>query len=148
MHQVLVLELYYTKASALAYFSKPFGVRHHKLKAYERELIGLVQAVHHWRPYLWGRRFLVRTDHYSLKFMLDQWMSTVPQHQWISKLFGFDFTVEYMPGRLNKVADALSHCDSDIGCLSVLSSPSFSPFDDIRQDNRCLPAMLQLRQRI
>jgi hypothetical protein len=32
----------------------------------------------------------------------------VPQHQWISKLFGFDFTVEYRPGRLNMVADALS----------------------------------------
>ena len=79
----------------LAFFSRPFAARHHKLAAYERELIGLVQAVRHWRPYLWGRSFRVRTDHYSLKFLLDQRLSTVPQHQWISKLFGFDFTVEY-----------------------------------------------------
>ena len=42
----------------------------------------------------WGRRFLVRTDHYSLKFLLDQRLSTVPQHQWLSKLFGFHFTIE------------------------------------------------------
>ena len=55
-------------------------------------LIGLVQAVRHWRPYLWGGgHFAVRTDHYNLKFLLDQRLSTVPQHQWISKLFGFDF---------------------------------------------------------
>ena len=55
----------------LAFFSRPFAARHVKLAAYERELIGLVQAVRHWRPYLWGRRFLIRTDHYSLKFLLD-----------------------------------------------------------------------------
>jgi hypothetical protein len=95
----------------LAYFSKSFAARHLKLAAYERELIGLVQAVHHWRPYLWGRHFSVRTDHYSLKFLLDQRLSTVPQHQWINKLFGFDFSVEYRPGRLNIVADALSRRD-------------------------------------
>jgi hypothetical protein len=43
-----------------------------------------------------------------LKYMLDQHLSTIPQHQWISKLFGFDFRVEYHSGRLNTVADALS----------------------------------------
>jgi hypothetical protein len=97
----------------LAFFSRPFAARHHKLVTYERELIGLVQAVHHWRPYLWGWPFRVRTDHYSLKFLLDQRLSTVPQHQWISKLFGYDFTVEYHPGRLNMVTDALSRRDTE-----------------------------------
>ena len=55
----------------LAFFSRPFATRHHKLAAYERELIGLLQAVRHWRPYLWGRTLRIRTDHYSLKFLLD-----------------------------------------------------------------------------
>jgi hypothetical protein len=31
----------------LAFFCRPFAARHHKLAAYERELIGLVQAVRH-----------------------------------------------------------------------------------------------------
>lgn len=77
----------------VAFFSKLTASRHAKLAAYERELIGLVQAVRHWRPYLWGRRFLIRTDHCSLRFLLDQRLSTVPQHQWASKLLGFDFGV-------------------------------------------------------
>ena len=47
-----------------------------------------------------GRHFLVHTDHYNLKFLLDQRLSIVPQHQWISKLFGFDFAVEYRPDGL------------------------------------------------
>ncbi|KAG8083338.1 hypothetical protein GUJ93_ZPchr0015g6942 [Zizania palustris] len=57
---------------AIAYFSRAVAPHHQKLSAYERELIGLVKAVHNWRPYLWGRAFLVKTDHYSLKFILDQ----------------------------------------------------------------------------
>jgi hypothetical protein len=65
---------------SIAFFSRPFAQRHLKLAAYERELIRLVQAVRHWRPYLWGRRFTVRTDHYAFKFLLDQRLSTVPQH--------------------------------------------------------------------
>jgi len=129
-------------AGPLAFFSRPFAARHLKLAAYERELIGLVQAVRHWRPYLWGRHFLIRTDHYSLKFLLDQRLSTVPQHQWISKLFGFDFTVEYRPGRLNTVADALSRrdtereADSMEGAACALSGPSFAFLDDVRRATR------------
>jgi hypothetical protein len=129
-------------AGALAFFSRPFAARHLKLAAYERELIGLVQAVRHWRPYLWGRHFLIRTDHYSLKFLLDQRLSTIPQHQWISKLFGFDFTVEYRPGRLNTVADALSRRDTESVADSggeggasacAISGPTFAFIDDIRR---------------
>lgn len=58
-------------AGPIAYFSRAIAPRHASLAAYERELIGLVEAVRHWRPYLWGRSFIVKTDHYSLKFLLD-----------------------------------------------------------------------------
>jgi hypothetical protein len=55
----------------VTFLSRPFAARHLKLAAYERELIGLVQVVRHWRTYLWGCQFLVRTDHFSLKYLLD-----------------------------------------------------------------------------
>jgi hypothetical protein len=82
-------------AGPLAFYSRPFTARHLKVAAYERELIGLVHVVRHWHPYLWGRAFVVRTDHYALKYMLDQRLSTIPQTQWVSKLLGFDFRVEF-----------------------------------------------------
>ena len=130
-------------AGPLAFFSWPFAACHLKLAAYEWELIDLVQAVRHWRPYLWGRHFLIRTNHYSLKFLLDQRLSTVPQHQWISKLFGFDFTVEYRLGHLNTVADALSRRDVELdsgpaseegAAMCATSGPSFALIDDIRDE--------------
>jgi hypothetical protein len=73
-------------ARPLAFFNKPIAVRHCKLAAYECELIGLVPGIFQWRAYLWGRRFVVRTDHYSLKYLFDQKLATILQHLWASKL--------------------------------------------------------------
>jgi hypothetical protein len=50
------------------------------LAAYERELIELVKAVRHMRPYLLTRRFVVRTNHYALKFLLDQRLHNSAAH--------------------------------------------------------------------
>jgi hypothetical protein len=112
---------------SVAYFSRPIAPRHRSLAAYERELIGLVHAIRHWRSYLWGCHFLEKTDHYSLKYLLDQCLATIPQHHWVGKLLGFDFTVGYKPGASNTVADALSRRDTDTdeGALLALSAPCF-----------------------
>jgi len=133
----------------IAYFSRPIAPRHRALAAYERELIGLVHAVRHWRPYLWGRTFLVRTDHYSLKFLLDQHLSTIPQHLWVGKLLGFDFSVEYKPGATNIVADALSRRDtSEEGSILALSTPRFDFVDRLRHAQRQDPALVALKEEI
>lgn len=136
----------------LAFFSRPFAARHLKVAAYERELIGLVQAVRHWRPYLWGWCFVIRTNHYAFKYMLDQRLSTVPQHQWISKLFGFDFTVEYRPGRLNTVADALSRRDEEPLVtephLAAISVPSFGLYNDLRTELNTVDELRHLRDSV
>ena len=144
-------------AGPLAFFSRLFTARHLKLAAYKWELIGLVQAVRHWHPYLWGRHFLIRTDHYSLKFLLDQRLSTVPQHQWISKLFGFNFTIEYRPGRLNTVADVLSRRNVELdsepasgegAAMCATSGPSFALIDDIHCATEFAADVVLLRQRL
>jgi hypothetical protein len=67
-------------AGPLAFFSRTIAPHHAKLAAYEREVIDLVKAVHHWWPYLWTRPFVVRTNHFSLKYLLDQRLSIIPQH--------------------------------------------------------------------
>jgi hypothetical protein len=126
----------------IAFFSRPISPRHRALAAYEQELIGLVQAVRHWRPYLWGHRFMVKTDHYSLKYLLDQRLATIPQHHWVGKLLGFDFSVEYKPGATNAVADALSRHDTVEGELLALSTPRFDFLDKLRQAQTEHPALV------
>lgn len=46
----------------ITFFSRQIAARQAKPAAYEQELIGLVQIVHHWRPYLWGQAFLIWTE--------------------------------------------------------------------------------------
>jgi hypothetical protein len=116
----------------VAYFSRPMAPRHRALAAYECELISLVQAVWHWRPYLWGRRFLIKTDHYSLKYLLDQRLATILQHHSVGKLLGFDFTVEYRSGASNTVANALSRRDDEEGDLLAISAPRFNFIERLR----------------
>lgn len=134
----------------IAFFSKAVAPQHSKLAAYERELIGLVQAVRHWRPYLWTAEFIVRTDHCSLKHLLDQRLSTIPQHTWVSKLFGYSFTVEYKPGKQNAAADALSRRDENEAGVQArtLSRPEFSLFESFRQEAAALPEVISKRQEI
>jgi hypothetical protein len=130
----------------VAFFSRPVAPRHRSLAAYERELIGLVQAVRHWRPYLWGRRFVVKTDHYSLKYLLDQRLATIPQHHWVGKLLGFDFSVEYRSGATNVVADALSRRDQDNGEVMAISAPRFDFIERLRHAQATDPALADLHR--
>jgi hypothetical protein len=65
----------------------------------------------------------------------------VPQHQWVSKLFGYDFSVEFHPGRLNVVADALSRRGNELSCpstgdatIAVLSGPLFELYNTLRHE--------------
>lgn len=80
--------------------------------------------------------------------MLDQCLSTVPQHQWISKLFGFDFIVEYRPGRMNIVVDALSRRGQQETNLHVISEPTFQFFHDIEREIQDNEELHQLRDNI
>ncbi|GAU16304.1 hypothetical protein TSUD_299360 [Trifolium subterraneum] len=92
----------------IAYFSKALGTNNLAKSAYEKELMALVLAIQHWRPYLIGRRFIVSTDQKSLKQLLQQRMVTADQQNWAAKLLGYDFEIIYKPGKLNRGADALS----------------------------------------
>ncbi|XP_066342159.1 uncharacterized protein [Miscanthus floridulus] len=63
--------------------------------------------------------------------MLDQRWSTILQHQWVSKLFGYDFNVEYRLGHLNTIVNALSRWTDDDAHLSVLTRPSSKLFEEL-----------------
>ncbi|KAI5408098.1 hypothetical protein KIW84_054076 [Lathyrus oleraceus] len=56
----------------VAYFSKALGIRNLSKSAYEKELMVVVLAIQHWRPYLLGRKFVVSTDQRSLKQLMQQ----------------------------------------------------------------------------
>jgi hypothetical protein len=133
---------------SIAVYSRAIATQHVKLAAYERELIGLVQTVHHLHPYLWGLSFIIRTNHYSLKFLLDQHLSTIPQYTWVSKLFGCDFQVVFQPGKHNMAADALSRRDQETVTMHAISMTTFQMFETISEEAQHLSEVQEKREQI
>lgn len=108
----------------IAYFSKSLSERTLAKSAYEREMVGLVLDVQHWRPYLLGRRFVVRIDHSSLRHLLSQKIVTPAKQTWVVNLLGYGFVIEYKTGITNAAADAISHRGENSE-LKALSGPEW-----------------------
>ena len=92
----------------IAFFSQALKGSSLALSTYEKEMLSIVKAIQKWRPYLFGRPFIVRTDHRSLKYLLEQRISTPAQTRWLPKLLGYDYVIEYKKGLENQGVDALS----------------------------------------
>ncbi|XP_074318692.1 uncharacterized protein LOC141655514 [Silene latifolia] len=96
------------KGHPIAFLSKSLSEKHLGLSTYEKELLAVILAVEKWRPYLIGRHFIIRTDHFSLKYLLEQKITTAFQSKCLPKLLGLDYEVVYRKGKENTVADSLS----------------------------------------
>jgi len=58
-----------------------------------------------------NRHFIVKTNHYSLKYILNQMMMTKFQQIWLFKLVEFDFAIEYKKVEDNVTIDTLSKAE-------------------------------------
>jgi hypothetical protein len=74
-----------------------------------------------WRPYLLGKLFQIKTDHQSLKYFLEQRLSSPKQQKWVTKLVGYDYEIIYKNRKDNVVVDALSRKYEDEGSIFSLS---------------------------
>ncbi|KAD3067011.1 hypothetical protein E3N88_34891 [Mikania micrantha] len=60
----------------LAFISKGLSMKQQVMSVYEKELLAVLMAVKHWHHYLIAKHFIIETDHKSLKYLLDQKIST------------------------------------------------------------------------
>ena len=92
----------------VSYLSKKLQKGERHLATVEKECLAIVFAVQKLSPYIWGRHFVLCTDHSPL-----QWLKTMKTHnsklmRWAMMLQDFDFEVKVVKGTMNCVADALS----------------------------------------
>ncbi|MES9884898.1 MAG: reverse transcriptase domain-containing protein [Sedimenticola sp.] len=73
-----------------------------------RELLAVVTFVKKYRHFLWGREFLVRTDHASLVWLKNFKEPEGMLARWISVLETYDFEIQYRKGSLHSNADFMS----------------------------------------
>jgi hypothetical protein len=107
----------------IAYESRKLRDNERLYSTYDKEMLAIMHALAKFRQYLVGSKFVVRTDHNSLKYFLDQTELNDRQQKWVSKVQAYDFDIEFIKGKNNTVADALSRKPS-LAALCSLSEIS------------------------
>ncbi|MEL7307077.1 MAG: reverse transcriptase domain-containing protein [Pseudomonadota bacterium] len=74
-----------------------------------KELLAVYKYVKHFNHYLMGQKFLIRTDHRALTWMLNWKRPNTSQYcSWIAELELYDFDIEHRKGEQHLNADAMS----------------------------------------
>lgn len=105
----------------IAFASKAFTRGESNKSTIEQELTAIHWAITHFRPYLFGRRFTVKTDHRPLVYLFSMKNPSSKLTRMRLDLEEFNFEVQYVKGKLNVGADALSRIKIDSETLTNLS---------------------------
>ena len=92
----------------IAYGSRILSKAERRYCVTRRELLAVVYFLQHFRPYLLGRHFTLRSDHGSLTWLRNFKEPEGQLARWLEKLQEYDFTIVHRPGQRHSNADALS----------------------------------------
>ncbi|GFU65766.1 hypothetical protein TNCV_5059001 [Trichonephila clavipes] len=73
-----------------------------------KELLAIVKAIEHFHHYLYGQKFLLRTDHASLTWLMNFRNTKGQVARWIQRLNEYYFDIRHRKGSSHGNADALS----------------------------------------
>ncbi len=66
-----------------------------------------------------GRKLVLMTDHYGLRYLFDQPKLNSIKSRWMDLLSEFDFEIKHIKGKENRVVDALSRSMKTIHLAAV-----------------------------
>ena len=96
------------RETVIGYYSQLLSDSERKYCITRREFLGVVKAVKHFKPYLNGHRFLIRTDNAAVSHMLSLTDTHEQIQRWQLFMSQFAFDVVHRPGRNHGNADAMS----------------------------------------
>lgn len=106
----------------VAYFSNTLKREQRNWSAHSKEAYAIVLATRHWKSYLVGTKFRTRSDHNPLTTLRKTKDPRGKFQRWLTELEELTFDIEYKPGKLNVVPDALSR---------VINPAEHEPVDDL-----------------
>lgn len=115
----------------ICYASRTLNESEINYSTIEKELLAIVWATKYFRPYLFGRKFKILTDHKPLQWMMNLKEPNSRLTRWRLRLSEYDFTVIYKKGKSNTNADALSR-------IEIHTKEAMSLIDEIDELNSLL----------
>ena len=93
---------------SIAYFSRTLGKHERNYSITRKELLAAIEGTEHFRCYLYGRQFVLRTDHVATQWLKNFKEPTGLLARWFERLSAYDFIVQHRPRHKHLNADALS----------------------------------------
>ena len=138
----------------VAYGSRKLNNAERNYSVPEREALAVVWGISHFRPYLYGQKFCIVTDHQPLTYLKTMKDPKGRFARWLQELSAYDYDIVYKPGLAHRDADALSrfpHCSEDrITPLAIPVAATSICGDDkyIREAQEADPTLSTVRQQL
>ena len=88
------------------------------------------------------KKIIIKTDQRSLKFLNEWRLMSEEQFKWATKLIGYDLGIQFLPGKENIVADALSRQFS-FSAISMVQEEEWANWEEEIQVDPQLYALCQ-----
>jgi len=96
------------KERVIAYYSKVFSKTERNYCVTRKELLAVIDSTKFFHHYLYGRKFVIRTDHISLKWLMTFRNLEGQLARWLEQIQQYDFEIVHRKGNLHSNADGLS----------------------------------------
>ena len=99
----------------IAYFSKTLSRTEQNYCVTRKELLAVVKSMKNFHKYLYGQKFLLRTDHAALQWIMNFKEPEVQMARWLQYLQTYNFEIVHQKGKSHQNADSLSRrpCPED-----------------------------------
>lgn len=98
----------------IAYISRTLNESETRYSTIEKELLSIVYACKIFRPYIFGRKFIIYTDHRPLVWLFNLKEPNSKLVRWRLRLEEYDYEIRHRKGSQNNVADALSRIQLNV----------------------------------
>ncbi|XP_062830648.1 uncharacterized protein LOC134297351 [Anolis carolinensis] len=92
----------------ILFLSKKWHSHECSMSTIEKECYSIIWSIRKLKPYLWGRKFTLQTDHAPLKWLDNVKGTNNKLLRWSLSLQDFTYEIKHVTGKRNVVADALS----------------------------------------
>ena len=114
----------------IAYSSRSLSKAERRYCVTRKELLAVVHFIKYNRHYLYGKRFLLRTDHGALRWLCNFKEPEGQLARWSEVLGTYDFNIQHRPGKRHGNAVALSRLPC-LQCGSLESGEDAAEQDDV-----------------
>lgn len=110
----------------IEYYSKTLNSAQKNYSTTEKELLAIIMAIEQFRHFIWGKHFVVHTDHQALTYLFNANKTNSRLLRWKLTLAEYSFDIIHRKGSNNTVSDCLSRIEptESVNIHNLITNPT------------------------